>query len=60
MGILKYSERVHGMFEMTKLLHPLSRKNKEYHKAACYISVMPFKKYIICKEINDSIPKEIQ
>ena len=45
------------MFEMTKLLHPLSSKNKEYHEASWYTSGMPFKKEIICKAINYSLPE---
>ena len=60
MGIIKYYKRVCEMFEMTRLLHPLSSKNKEYHEASWYTSGMPFKKDIICKEIKIILPEAIK
>ena len=32
MGILKYAERVHKMFELDKLTPNISGKNKEYQE----------------------------
>ena len=59
-GIHKYSEHVREMFEMTKLLPPTSRKNEEYCESAWDTRGVPFKYYIICKAIKDSLPEAVQ
>ena len=49
-----------GMFDMEKLLPPPSKKKKEYHKIYRDTRYMDFKEDIICKEIKDVLPVEIQ
>ena len=58
-GIIEFAECVHEMFELAKFLHPLIRKNKQYHKAAWYNRDIPHKEEIIIKAIGGDLPTAI-
>ena len=53
MGILEYSEHMREMFELSKLLPPLIRKNEEYQKYVLDTRNMNYKEDTIRKAIKD-------
>ena len=60
MGILKYAERVHEMFEMEILLPPPSRKNYNCDESGWDIRDITYKDDVICKVFKDRLTEVMQ
>ena len=60
MGILEYSERVHEMLELSKLLPPPIKNNEEYHEDDWDTRNTPYKEDTILNEIYKIRPELIQ
>ena len=60
MGILEYSERMHKLFEMAKLLYPPIRKNEKCHESVWDTMYISYNEDIVCKTIKDDLTSEIQ